>query len=124
MSWPRVHSRALAAVFCVALVLRLVFVFVAFPRLQTRMHLREDGDGYWGIAQTIRAGTYTDVTRSPLYPAFLATVNSPAGVRVIQAVLDSLVCLWVAWLAQQLILGTLPRPLPGGEQAAEFLGRG
>jgi hypothetical protein len=76
----------------VALVARLVFAFCLFPIFQQRWHLREDGDGYGLIAQTIREGHYDDVTRGPVYPVFAAVAGSPAMVKFLQALLDTGIC--------------------------------
>jgi ABC-type multidrug transport system fused ATPase/permease subunit len=65
------------------------------------MGLREDGDGYWFIAQTIQEGNYVDVTRGPLYPAFLAAVGSRMPVKVVQAILDTAVCVGIYFLARK-----------------------
>src|ERR1043166_3688630 len=81
----------------VALVLRLAFVFVGFPMLQSRWHLRDDGDGYGLIAQSIREGQYRDVTRGPVYPVFVALAGSPEMVKLLQALLDTATC-WLVFL--------------------------
>ncbi len=83
----------------VALLLRLAFVFVGFPWLEQRWHLRDDGDGYSLIAETICDGHYDDVTRGPVYPAFVAVAGSPLVVKAGQAVLDTLTVVLVYWLA-------------------------
>jgi len=83
-----------------ALLLRLAFIFLGFPWLEGRWHLREDGDGYGKIAQSIREGHYSDVTRGPVYPVFVAVAGSPVAVKVVQAILDSMTCLLVWWLAR------------------------
>jgi len=83
----------------VALLLRLVFAFFVFPVFQQHWHLREDGDGYGMIAQTIRDGTYTDITRGPVYPIFVAAAGSPAVVKFWQALLDTVTCWFVFLLA-------------------------
>jgi hypothetical protein len=83
-----------------ALLLRLAFVFLGFPWLEGRWHLHEDGDGYGAIAQSIRDGHYSDVTRGPVYPVFVAAAGSPVAVKVAQAILDSAICLLVYWLAR------------------------
>jgi hypothetical protein len=79
--------------------LRLAFVFLGFPALEQRWHLREDGDGYGAIAQTIREGRYDDVTRGPVYPVFVALAGSPLAVKTTQAILDTATVLLVYWLA-------------------------
>ncbi len=79
--------------------MRLAFVFVGFPYLQDRWQLREDGDGYGVIAQTIREGHYDDVTRGPVYPMLVAVVGSPTNVKVLQAFLDAATCLLIYLLA-------------------------
>ena len=79
--------------------LRLAFVFLGFPALEQRWHLREDGDGYGAIAQTIREGRYEDVTRGPVYPVFVALAGSPLAVKTTQAILDTATVLLVYWLA-------------------------
>lgn len=83
------------------MLLRLAFVFVAFPYIEHRWNLREDGDGYRVIAQTIRDGRYDDVTRGPIYPAFVAIAGSPLAVKVLQAFWDVATCLLVYWLANR-----------------------
>ena len=90
-------SRPLWICLLVALLLRLAFVFVGFPILQQRWNLREDGDGYGLIAQSIREGHYTDVTRGPVYPVFLAMAGSPLFVKCLQALLDTATC-WLVFL--------------------------
>ena len=89
--------------FCliVALAGRLAFVFVGFPVLQQRWDLREDGDGYGTIAQTIREGRYTDVARGPVYPLVVAVAGSPTGVKLLQALLDVATCFLIYRLAAQ-----------------------
>jgi hypothetical protein len=84
----------------VALSLRLAFVFIGFPLLEQRWHLREDGDSYGAIAQTIREGRYIDVTRGPVYPVLVAAAGSPIAMKCFQAVLDTLACLLVFQLAR------------------------
>ena len=81
----------------VALGLRLVFAFFGFPILQQHWSLREDGDGYGLIAQSIRDGHYTDITRGPVYPMFVAVAGSPAVVKFLQALLDTMTC-WLVFL--------------------------
>lgn len=83
----------------VALVLRLGFIFVGFPALESRWHLREDGDGYGAIAQTIREGRYDDVVRGPVYPAIVALAGSPLAVKLLHAILDTVTCLLIYRLA-------------------------
>jgi hypothetical protein len=89
----------------VALVLRLAFIFIGFPLLQQRWNLREDGDGYGSIAETIREGRYTDVTRGPVYPVLVAVAGSTTAVKVLQALLDTGTCCLVWWLALTLFGG-------------------
>ena len=84
----------------VALLLRLAFVFIGFPFLEQRWHLREDGDGYGVIAQTIRDGRYEDVTRGPVYPLFVALAGSSPTVKILQALLDTVTCVFAWWLTQ------------------------
>jgi hypothetical protein len=103
-----VTDKRLIACLAVALLLRLAFVFVGFPALEQRWHLREDGDGYGQIAQTIREGPYDDVTRGPIYPSFVALAGTPLAVKILQALLDTATVLlvwqlagkrlWAAWL--------------------------
>ena len=83
----------------VALLLRLAFIFAGFPYFDERWHLREDGDGYGEIAQTIREGRYDDVTRGPVYPVLVAMAGKPVVVKVVQAILDTLTCLLIYFLA-------------------------
>ncbi len=92
-------TKQLIACLSVALLLRLAFVFVGFPWLEQRWHLRDDGDGYGLIAETIRAGHHDDVTRGPVYPACVAVAGSPLVVKAAQAVLDTLTVVLVYWLA-------------------------
>jgi hypothetical protein len=82
-------SRPLWICLLAALLLRLAFVVIGFPILQQRWNLREDGDGYGLIAQSIREGHYTDITRGPVYPVFVALAGSPLMVKVLQALLDT-----------------------------------
>jgi len=74
-------------------------VFVGFPILEQRWQLREDGDGYGLVAQSIRDGHYNDVTRGPAYPFFVAAAGSPLAVKTLQALLDTATCLLIFWLA-------------------------
>jgi hypothetical protein len=90
-------SRSLWICLSAALVLRLTFAFLGFPILQQRWNLREDGDGYGFIAQTIREGHYTDVTRGPVYPIFVAMAGSRTMVKFLQALLDTGTC-WLVFL--------------------------
>ena len=99
--------------FCslVALLVRLTFLFVVFPLLETRMALNYDADGYGALADTILKGEYTDVERAPLYPALLAAVysvshHSNAAMKLLQAFIDTatIVCVWS--IAQR--IGTNP----------------
>ncbi|MGD1017686.1 MAG: hypothetical protein ABSA12_00050 [Verrucomicrobiia bacterium] len=94
---PTPASRPLLICLGLALVARLAFVFVVFPAVQPRMHLREDGDGYGQIAQTIRDGHYDDVSRGPVYPVFLALAGSPLVAKCLQALLDT-VTVWLVFL--------------------------
>jgi len=99
----------------VALALRLGFVFIGFPHLQERWHLREDGDGYGAIAQTIRDGHYDDVTRGPVYPLVVAVLGRPRAVKVVQAFLDTLTCALVFWLAGRLSQPSASPRKPSGQ---------
>ena len=99
----------------VALALRLGFVFIGFPHLQERWHLREDGDGYGAIAQTIRDGRYDDVTRGPVYPLVVAVLGRPRAVKVVQAFLDTLTCALVFWLAGRLSQPSASPRKPSGQ---------
>jgi hypothetical protein len=90
-------SRPLLICLALALVVRLAFVLVLFPALQSRMQLRDDGDGYGEIAQTIRDGHYDDVTRGPVYPGFLVLCGSPLVAKGVQALLDTL-AVWLVFL--------------------------
>jgi hypothetical protein len=96
-------SKNLLSCLIVALALRLAFIFLAFPHLQTKMHLRDDGDGYLRLAQTIRDGEYNDVTIGPVYPFFVAACGSSVTVKVVQAILDTSVCALLVWLAGVLV---------------------
>ena len=82
----------------VALFLRLAFVLLVFPILQQHWHLRDDGDGYRPIAQTIHDQRFDDVTRGPVYPTIVAICPGIA-LKVVQASLDTLVCALIFWLA-------------------------
>jgi len=90
-------SRPLWICLIAALLLRLAFIFIGFPLLQERWNLRDDGDGYRVIAQSIRAGYYTDVTRGPVYPVFVAAAGSAVMVKLLQALLDTATC-WLVFL--------------------------
>jgi len=92
-------SRPLRMCLSVALLLRLVFIFIGFPALQHRWNLREDGDGYGFIAETIREGHYIDLTRGPVYPVFVAVAGSRITVKLLQALFDTGTCWLVWWLA-------------------------
>jgi hypothetical protein len=96
--------RRLIICLTVALLLRLAFILIGFPHLQQAWGLREDGDGYGFIAETIREGRYTDVTRGPIYPALLAVVGVPT-LKVLQAVLDTATC-WLMWWLARTISGS------------------
>ena len=89
----------------VALFLRLLFIFVIFPSLQQRWQLREDGDGYRPIAQTILGGRYDDVTRGPIYPLVVAMCPG-ISLKVVQAMLDTFVCALVFWLSGRRLWAT------------------
>jgi hypothetical protein len=93
----RLVPRPLYYCLLVALCLRLAFIFLAFPALQEHWHLREDGDGYGVIAQTIRERHYTDINRGPIYPLFVALAGSSVIVKLLQALLDTLTC-WIVFL--------------------------
>lgn len=99
------RDRRLIVCLLVALTARLAFIFLGFPYLQQRWHLREDGDGYGLIAQSIREHHYDDVTRGPVYPMFLAALGSPVTVKVFQAFLDTLTCLLIYLLANRNLWG-------------------
>jgi hypothetical protein len=85
--------------------LRLAFIFIGFPALQHRWNLREDGDGYGFIAETIREGHYADLTRGPVYPVFVAAAGSRTTVKLLQALLDTSTCWLVWWLAATVMKG-------------------
>ena len=106
----RVTNKRLLVCLVVALLLRLAFVLIGFPFLQQRWNLREDGDGYGLIAQTIREGHYNDVIRGPVYPVFVAALGQPWAVKVAQALLDTLTCALIFWLVR-FTRSTLPPPL-------------
>jgi hypothetical protein len=86
--------------FVVAVVLRLGLVFWAGAPV--------DQEGYGPIAQSVRARQYTDVTRGPVYPVFLAVAGAMRVAQLLQALLDALTGylvyrladrrLWAAWL--------------------------
>ena len=82
-------SRPLWICLLAALLLRLAFVFIGFPTVQQHWNLHEDGDGYGLVAQSICEGRYTDITRGPVYPVFVALAGSPLMVKVWQALLDT-----------------------------------
>jgi hypothetical protein len=92
-----VTDKKLIVCLLAALLLRLAFVFIGFPHLEQRWHLREDGDGYGLIAQSIREGHYDNVTRGPVYPGIIAAVGSPIAVKILQAILDTVTC-WLVYL--------------------------
>jgi hypothetical protein len=94
---PPLASRPLWNCLLAALLLRLAFVFVGFPILQQRWNLHDEGEGYGAIAQSIREGHYTDVTRGPVYPGFVALAGSSAVVKFLQALLDTATC-WLVFL--------------------------
>ncbi len=94
-------SRRLWICLLFALVARLVFAFCLFPIFQQRWHLREDGDDYGSLAQALREGHYDDVTRGPVFPAFVAVAGSPAMVKFLQALLDTGTCVLVFLIARR-----------------------
>ena len=55
-----------------ALALRLGFVFVVLPAVESSVTLRFDGDNYTAIAQSLWRGEWRDVERGPVYPLFVA----------------------------------------------------
>ena len=91
-------NRPLLLCLLVALVLRLSFVLLVFPVLQNRWQLRDDGDGYRPIAQTIRDHQYNDVTRGPVYPSLVAACPG-ITLKILQALLDTAVVALLFWLA-------------------------
>ncbi|MCG3150282.1 MAG: hypothetical protein PCFJNLEI_03764 [Verrucomicrobiae bacterium] len=91
-------NKNLAICLGAALFLRLAFIFLGFPFLQERWQLREDGDGYRPIAETILTSRYSDVTRGPVYP-FIVAACPGVSLKVVQAVLDTAVCALVFWLS-------------------------
>lgn len=91
-------NRPLIICLFVALTLRLTFIFVGFPYLEQRWHLREDGDNYRIIARQLTEGRYDDVTRGPVYPLLVAACPGTA-LKFLQAILDTAVCALVFWLA-------------------------
>jgi hypothetical protein len=96
-------NKQLSLCLLVALLLRLAFVLAGFPHVEQRWHLREDGDGYGALAQSIRdTGHYDGVIRGPVYPYFVAVLGSPRGVKIAQAMLDVLTGLLVWRLARQM----------------------
>ncbi|HTS16702.1 MAG TPA: hypothetical protein VMP11_03940 [Verrucomicrobiae bacterium] len=90
-------SHPLLICLALALVVRLAFVFVVFPAIAPRMHLREDGDAYGQIAEAVREGEYVDVTRGPVYPVFLAVCGAPMVAKVVQALLDTMT-VWLVFV--------------------------
>jgi hypothetical protein len=96
----RHFPRPLILCLLVALALRLAFIFIGFPQLQSRWNLREDGDNYGVIAQSIRDGNYTDITRGPVYPVFLAIAGKPVVAKILQALLDTATCALIFLLAR------------------------
>lgn len=107
--WLRAHRAAVLGLLVAAFALRLCFIFVA-PHPNSW-----DGDvRYRHTAANIVAGhgysvatgpPYTpSMANAPAYPLFMAAVYAAVGphnnvVRVVQAVLDVLTCLLVAYLA-------------------------
>ena len=91
-------KRKLLVCLLVAAGLRLAFLFVLFPVLQDRWQLRDDGDGYRPLAQTIREHQYTDVTRGPVYPVIVAACPG-ITLKIVQVLLDTAVCALLFWLA-------------------------
>ena len=97
-------NRNLLLCLLVALVLRLAFVFLIFPVLQQHWQLRDDGDGYRPIAQSIREHRYDDVTRGPVYPAIVAACPG-ISLKVVQAVFDTAICALIFGLAGRKLVG-------------------
>jgi hypothetical protein len=97
-------KRNLIACLCVALVLRVLFVVFVFPEAASRWQLREDGDHYGELAQTIRDGRWTDVVIGPVYPLFVAVARAPMTVKLAQAVVDVLTGLLVFQLSRRRML--------------------
>ncbi|MEI6084871.1 MAG: hypothetical protein WCS70_11280 [Verrucomicrobiota bacterium] len=91
-------NRALLACIAVALLLRLIFVFIGFPFIEKRWHLRDDGDGYRQLAETILLSRYDDVTRGPVYPLLVAACPG-MSLKVVQSIFDTAVCGLVFWLS-------------------------
>jgi len=97
-------KRNLILCLAVALVLRVAFVVFIFPEAASRWHLREDGDRYEDIAQTIRDGHWTDVVIGPVYPLFVAVAGAPMRVKLAQVLVDVLTGLLVFHLARGRVL--------------------
>jgi 4-amino-4-deoxy-L-arabinose transferase-like glycosyltransferase len=98
-------------VFAVALAVRLVFVLVAYPRVEPDFRTP---DGYDTIAANLAAGhgfrlegsSLAAAERLPLYPAFLAALMrafgpSPVPWQVAQCVLGALTCVLVFLVARR-----------------------
>ena len=92
-----------------ALALRLGFVFVVLPAVESRVTLRFDGDNYTAIAQSLWSGEWRDVERGPVYPLFVAACGgSLTALRVVQVLMDcGTVCL--VFLLGRRWLGKSPR---------------
>ena len=96
-------------VFCVALAVRLVHIWQIRPSPFFDV-LMGDANGYDQWAQRLAAGDWigSDVFyQAPLYPYFLALVytlfgEAPMTVRLCQAVIGSLACVWLALAAWRL----------------------
>jgi hypothetical protein len=93
-------DRHLLICLSVGLLLRVLFVLAGFPVLEERWGLRDDGDGYQHLALSIRQGNYTDVTRGPVYPLFVAALGSATAVKMGQVLLDAMVVAMVFWLSR------------------------
>jgi hypothetical protein len=97
---PLIHS--LWGCLLVALLLRFCFLFLLFPTLEKKMTLRDDGDGYMLIAETIHQHQYTDVVRGPVYPYFLAFAKYKLTAKILQVCLDSTV-VWALFILGKIL---------------------
>ena len=105
---PRVRCVLFAAVFLVAIALRVEYVCEIWPHPAAQLPLL-DAEAYRKIALEIRAGDWLGDAvyyLDPLYPFFLAAIYSivepdTRGVLLVQALLDSLSVVFVMLIARR-----------------------